>query len=196
LALKGYLELSHEEINNPATLIDYLQKEETAAATIEHQIMFTKEYEDLGIKAPEWQNVHESVARAKESLSLRGVTVKTDGPALEVFADPLITKVFYNLMDNAVRHGGEKITTIRFSSAECGSDYCIICEDDGIGIPAEQKQKIFERGYGKNTGLGLFLAREILSITGITIIENGIPGKGARFEIMVPKGEYRLARTQ
>jgi signal transduction histidine kinase len=53
------------------------------------------------------------------------------------------------------------------------------------------KEKIFERGFGKNTGLGLFLAREILVITGITITENGTPGKGARFEITVPKGMWR-----
>ena len=53
-------------------------------------------------------------------------------------------------------------------------------------------ERIFERGYGKNTGLGVFLSREILSITGITITENGVPGKGARFEITVPKGMYRF----
>ena len=89
--------------------------------------------------------------------------MKNDLPAgTEVFADPLITRVCYNLMDNAVRCGG-KITTIRFSGEERGtSDYHIVCEDDGVGIPDEKKEKIFERGYGKNTGMGLFLSREIL----------------------------------
>ena len=38
----------------------------------------------------------------------------------------------------------------------------------------------------------LFLAREILSITGITIHETGTYGKGARFELAVPKGAYRF----
>jgi signal transduction histidine kinase len=65
-------------------------------------------------------------------------------------------------------------------------------EDNGIGIPPGEKEKIFEKGIGKNTGLGLFLAKEILSITGITIRENGTPGKGAMFEITVPKGMYRV----
>jgi len=54
---------------------------------------------------------------------------------------------------------------------------------------------IFEQGFGKHTGLGLFLSREILAITGSTIIENGTPGKGARFEITVPKGMYRFTET-
>ena len=42
------------------------------------------------------------------------------------------------------------------------------------------------------TGMGLFLSREILAITGITLRENGEPGKGARFEITVPKGAWRI----
>jgi len=49
------------------------------------------------------------------------------------------------------------------------------------------------RGFGKNTGLGLFLSKEILSITDITITENGEPDKGARFEMVVPKGAYRFS---
>jgi signal transduction histidine kinase len=117
--------------------------------------------------------------------------VNNDLPAgIGVFADPLVVKVFYNLMDNAVRYGG-KITTIRFSAEESGDDQVIVCEDDGNGVLTEEKEKIFERGYGKNTGLGLALSREILSITGITIRETGEPGIGARFEMTVPKGMYR-----
>ena len=109
-----------------------------------------------------------------------------------MFADPLIVKVFFNLIDNALRYGG-KITTIQFSAEESDGDHIVVCEDDGIGISAVEKEKIFDRGFGKNTGLGLFLAREILDITGITIRETGEEGKGARFEIMVPKGMWRMA---
>jgi len=84
-----------------------------------------------------------------------------------------------------------KITTIRFYTQESGHDYIIVCEDDGIGIQTGDREKIFDRGFGNNTGLGLALAREILDITGISILENGEPGKGARFEITVPEGMYR-----
>ena len=56
----------------------------------------------------------------------------------------------------------------------------------------DEKIKIFERGFGKNTGLGLTISREILEITGITIQELGEPGAGARFEMTVPKAAYRL----
>jgi signal transduction histidine kinase len=64
-----------------------------------------------------------------------------------------------------------------------------------VGIAENEKEKIFMGGYGKNTGFGLFLAREILAITGITIRETGIPGEGARFEITVPNGGYRFDGT-
>ena len=68
----------------------------------------------------------------------------------------------------------------------------LIAEDDGPGIPAGDKERVFDRGFGHNTGLGLFLVRDILGITGITIRETGVPGKGARFEMTVPKGAYRF----
>ncbi len=68
----------------------------------------------------------------------------------------------------------------------------IVCEDDGIGILENEKDLIFEHGYGKHTGIGLFLSREILSITGLSIHECGEEGKGARFEITVPKGKFRI----
>ena len=111
-----------------------------------------------------------------------------------IFADQLIVKVFFNLMDNAVRYGGN-ITTIRFSVQKLDGDCVMVCQDDGNGVSADEKEKIFERGFGKNTGMGLFLAREILSITGITIRETGEPGKGARFEMTVPKGMWRFSGT-
>jgi PAS domain S-box-containing protein len=195
LALNGYLELSRDIIGDPVKLEEYITKEQNIANTIEAQIMFTKDYQEMGIKTPEWQNVHKSVDMAKKSLPLQGIAVEIDKTPLEVYADPLLERVFYNLIDNALKYGGEQMKTIRFSLQESGRGLVIICEDDGVGIPADKKEAIFNRGYFKHTGFGMFLSREILSITGITIAETGIPGKGARFEIVVPKGMYRFNKT-
>ena len=151
-----------------------------------------RSYEQISVNAPVWQDCHTLVNTAAKQAPLGKIMVKNMLPAgAEVFADPLVVKVFYNLMDNAVRYGG-KITTIRFSIEKSGDDHLIVCEDDGDGIVAGQKEKIFDRGFGKNTGLGLALSREILSITGISIRETGEPGKGARFEMTVPKGAWRI----
>jgi signal transduction histidine kinase len=88
------------------------------------------------------------------------------------------------------------MTSIRIDTRASGRDLVVTFEDDGDGIGAKDKERLFERGFGKNTGLGLFLSREILSITGITITENGEPGKGARFELAVPAGQYRGVKQQ
>ncbi|WP_054848640.1 ATP-binding protein [Methanoculleus chikugoensis] len=70
----------------------------------------------------------------------------------------------------------------------------LVYEDDGIGIPYEVKENLFKRGFGRQTGFGLFLSREILAITDLSIRETGEPGKGARFEIggVPPGGFYRF----
>ena len=189
--LMGYLAMLEEQQPDPI-FNQYFVTINTAANRIAAMIQFTKEYESIGVVAPSWQDCRTLVNTAAKQAPLGKVMVKNDLPSgAEVFADPLVVKVFYNLMDNAVRYGG-KITTIRFSVEERDEDHLIVCEDDGDGISAAEKEKIFERGFGKNTGLGLALSREILLITGITITETGGPGQGARFEITVPKGAWRM----
>ena len=118
------------------------------------------------------------------------VTLDADLDGLEIFADLLLERVFFNLVENGIRHGGD-VTRIRLWYVETGGEVVLTYQDDGVGIPMAQKEQIFERGYGSNTGLGLFLIREILSITGLSIRETGVPGEGARFEILVPKGAVR-----
>jgi PAS domain S-box-containing protein len=190
--LMGYLTILQKK-QPDTTHNEYFLKVSTSAQRISSMIQFTKEYESIGVHAPTWQDTRTLVDTAAKEAPLGKITVKNDLPAgTEVFADPLIGKVFYNLMDNALRYGG-KITTIRFFVQESCDDHLIVCEDDGDGIVAKEKEKIFARGYGKNTGLGLFLSREILSITGMTITETGEPDKGARFEIVVPKGMWGTA---
>ena len=190
--LVGFLELL-ERKQPDSSFSSYFTKIQSAAGRIQAMIQFTKTYESIGVKAPSWQNIRILVDTAAKGLALGDTRVVNDIPSgQEVFADPLVIKVFYNLMDNAVRYG-RKITTIRFTVEGSGNDHLIICEDDGDGIIADEKDKIFERGFGKNTGLGLFLSREILDITGITIRETGEPGTGARFEMAVPKGAWRMA---
>jgi PAS domain S-box-containing protein len=188
-AVLAYLELSTELTKDPS-LLEYIHKEIGTVQAIQRQIEFTRYYQDIGVRAPEWQDISSTITRAAAQLPLGAVLFRVQFDGIEVFADPLIEKVFYNLLENAVRHG-EHVTIITFSARERDSGLTIVCDDDGAGVPAENKEKIFLRGFGKHTGLGLFLTREILSITGISIIETGEFGKGARFEIHVPKGGYR-----
>ena len=188
--LMGYLRMLEKK--QPETMHnEYFLKINAAAQRIWSMIEFTREYEYIGVKAPAWHDCRTLADTAAKDAPFGKVIVKNDLPAgAEVFADPLVVNVFYNLMDNAVRYGG-KITTIRFSVEEREGVHIVVCEDDGDGVVADEKEKILERGFGKNTGLGLALSREILDITGINIRETGEPGKGARFEMTVPNGVWR-----
>jgi PAS domain S-box-containing protein len=189
-SLLGYLELSRDSVQDPSnsTLI---AKEIEAARSIRRQIEFTRDYQEIGVRAPLWQNIQEIIGKVGKLLPMNGVIVEIALGTLEVYADPLLEKIFYNLLDNALKHGGG-VTKIGFLAAESADGLTITCEDNGRGIPAGEKKMIFTHGYGRHTGLGLFLSREILSITGISIAEKGEPGKGARFEITVPRGTYRF----
>jgi signal transduction histidine kinase len=193
--LLGFLELSKEKTTDP-DLLHFIDREESAAQNIQRQIEFTKNYEDIGVRAPQWQDIGIRV-RALQTLIPPGeITVSVAITGLEVFADPLLEKVFENLIDNSRRHG-ERVRHISFSTLQYGLDYlALVYEDDGIGVHEADKERIFEKGFGKNTGLGLFLTREILSITGLEIKETGVYGRGVRFEIMVPKGKYRFSPSQ
>jgi len=182
--LKGYAQIAR--MKGPSPDIDeLLEKIDTAGSAIARQIEFTRTYQDLGLQAPRWVEIRELVERQKRESVM--VSCSCD---VAIFADPMLEKVFFNLFDNAVRHG-DHVTSIAVSCDRDGDNLVITVKDDGIGIPADLKEKIFEKGFGKHTGFGLFLAREILSITDMTIRETGVPGEGARFEIVVPEGVWR-----
>ena len=164
-----------------------LQTMKSAAAVIQSQIEFTRLYEELGAHEPQWIRLDTLMPRSSLPDT---VTLEADLQGVSVFADPMLKKVFFNLLDNSVRHG-ERVTKIRVSAHESDDNLIIVWEDNGVGIAEEEKEQIFERGFGKNTGLGMFLVREILALTDISIRETGVPGTGARFEISVPGGFWK-----
>ena len=191
-ALEGYLSLSSQAIGNPEQAAELIAKEQQIASTIEQQINFTSYFEGMGGKPPAWQDPVPQMEKARSALPFRQIGFEVSLSGIELFADPLLEKVFFNLFDNALRYGGEQMTGIRAYSLKNDSVLTLVIEDNGAGVPAGDKLLIFERGFGKNTGFGLFLAKEILAITGMSIRETGTPGNGARFEITVPKGTYRM----
>ncbi|MDD1687654.1 PAS domain S-box protein [Methanoregula sp.] len=184
----GYLEIARQ-CNADGKIDECLKRAYHAAETIRGQITFTKEYQEIGCSAAQWQNMDHLIGKAISELDLSGIRIDYDLENLGIFADPLVEKVFYNLMENSLRHG-KRVSEIRISWREEKDGLVIVYEDNGVGVPAGVKEKIFRREYFQNTGLGLYLIREILAITGIRISECGIPGTGARFEMKVPPGNF------
>jgi signal transduction histidine kinase len=191
---------SHDILNQLTELSGELERDgqrtdiikvKTAITRIHRQIKFIKEYQDIGTSPPEWQNVPDAIMRARVGVNLGKVTVDIEIKNVEIFADRLLEKAFYYMIDNALKHGGEKLSRIRFSDRTLENKLIIVCEDDGVGIPADKRGSLFPETYGKHSGYGLFFIKEILATTNISIKETGIPGKGARFEIHVPSGAHR-----
>ncbi|HVO77307.1 MAG TPA: PAS domain S-box protein [Methanomassiliicoccales archaeon] len=197
MVVRGYSDLVRSSLKDPKDL-EHMDKIEKATRTIRSQILFTKDFQKLGSVEPKWQGVEELFDSAFSTLEMGPVEISVDVGGLEVYADPMLEKVFYNLIDNSLRHG-EKVTRISVTCRKEKGGLDLTYEDDGIGINAADKGRIFDRAFGKNTGLGLFLTKAILGVTSVKIEETGEPGRGVRFEMHIPDGSFRFqdyARTR
>ena len=186
MVIQGSLEIIQMDYSDPG-LIEYVQKMRIAANTIKTQIEFSRFYQDMSSHTAQWFDLTSCIPLEHVPPEIH---LKNNLNGIRVYADQMLGKIFFNLLDNSIRHG-QVVTTIRVGSHVDNENLIIVWEDNGIGIPADLKEKIFELGFGKNTGFGLFLVREILSLTGITIHETGTYGTGARFELTFPKGMFQ-----
>jgi len=192
-ALSSYLTLLSQKLTTDAERGKYIAASLDIMEKISDHLRFSQEYQEIGVHEPAWQSLNGIVARAIRNLIAGGVFITTLTDPFEIYADPLAHKVIYAVLENSLRHGGH-VANIRITSAEqANGTLQLVVEDDGVGVGIEDKERIFERGFGKNTGLGLTLSRQILAVTGITIVENGQPGTGARFEIRIPASAWRRA---
>jgi PAS domain S-box-containing protein len=187
------LRLSLELIKNEPLnekLLHFIEQQERVIAQIQHQINFTRDYQNIGVRPPKWKDIGERFGAAAATIPPGKVTITADVKNIEVFSDDLIERVFANLIENTLEHG-VKATSVRLFSEIRGRDLLLVYEDDGAGIPYEEKDLVFEHTRRGRISYGLFFSREVLAITGLTIKETGEPGKGVRFEILVPEGLFR-----
>ena len=189
-AIMGYNELLGMMIQDPKHK-SFLDKEKMAIEKIRRQFQFAKDYQNIAVEPPRWQNIRNACTRVSEDFDLKGTKIIPGTGSAVILADSQFEKVLHHIFSNALVHG-VNATEIRITLREEGDGGVLIIENNGAGIPEGDKQKIFERGYGKGNGWGLFLAREILAITGMTIAETGDPAGGVRFEIRLPRGSFRL----
>jgi PAS domain S-box-containing protein len=192
--LSSYLELAKNQLAGQDQVIATLQKGVQTIRLIHDTIEYSKDYQDMGAKPPKWQNVKMELLLGVSHISIGKIQHSIETEDLEIFADPLLEKVCQRLFENSLVHG-DHVTRVRVWHTATPDWASIFFEDDGIGISAEKKEQIFLRdeSTGRATTRSLIFVREILDITGITIKETGEPGKGARFEITVPKGAWRIA---
>ncbi|MBP9007531.1 MAG: PAS domain-containing protein, partial [Methanospirillum sp.] len=190
--LLGYLEICKSIATEPE-VITFLDKIQERVNQLNAHISNTRNFQDMGVNPPKWQNLREVYIFAASHVKLSEVNHVQEIGSYEVFADLFFEKALTNILNNAITHGGN-VSMITAFTEERGLDLVLIITDDGCGIDSERKEQIFLHGYPSNQGFGLFFAREVLSITGLMIAETGEAGSGARFEITIPKGKFRIIR--
>lgn len=182
---RAQLKNTHEEMQT------FFQKTLGSISSIKNQIASVRALQDHGLVSPTWQRVEKAFNDSLALLPEHRIDVQTDLEGVEIFADPLLPRVFTTLLENSFRYGGHNLSFIRVSARVSGDILHIIYQDDSPGVPESEKDMIFDVGYDSRPVRGLFLIRELLGFTGINIREIGVFGKGMIFDIQVPKEKFR-----
>ena len=133
----------------------------------------------------------------QESLAKGKVTLHAEWssglPYVFAYA-PLISDAFSRLLDNAIKFASNEGAEIWISAIEVDGQVRIAVRDNGIGIPAEEHTRVFDRFYQVNrdlyeqqgVGLGLSIAQSIIELHQGTIEVESAPGRGSTFTIVLP----------
>lgn len=173
---QGYLELAREtgdleKLQNAEQALEQLD----SILTNELALLRGDDLQELAVGA-----LSDDASAAWESVVTNGAELRVDG-SLEFRADhDLAVRLLANLFDNALTHGGDEVT-VRVGALDAG----FYVEDDGQGIPPEERDRIFDRRYsnGAGTGLGLAIVDRIATAHDWDVTVTDSERGGARFEI-------------
>jgi K+-sensing histidine kinase KdpD len=165
---------------------------DNAAEEIEKRFQFVKEYQGSESEPPQWQNLQQLIERLPIGRNIDRLELSERVQELEIRADPMLKIVFHNLLEDSVKYASKPVK-VRIGCEKREKGVMLIYEDVGPGIPEGMKESIFIKNAERGPGIGLFLCKQILSESNITIEEAGTPGKGAMFEMLVPAAQCRTA---
>ena len=189
----GCMYLLKKKISDSPLSLQYLSEMEKAVDQLLDILEFERIYEQVGSEELTFDDVEKFFAQAVTLASdFKGVKMNCACEGLEVRADSLLRQVIYNLIDNTLKYG-EKVTSIKLYYKKEADNLLLIYEDNGVGIAEEDKSRLFEKGFGKGTGIGLYMIKRIIEGYGWVIEENGQLGVGARFIMKLPQNSYRLS---
>ena len=186
-ALNGRIFLLKKRLKDNTEALTHLKEMEIASQQILKIMEFEKAYVQVGSEELKHVDVERYLSEASLLFSnLTGAKLINECRGLTVLADSMLRQLFYNMMDNTLKYG-EKTSVIRVHYKEEKDQLKLIYEDDGVGIADEEKSKLFQEGYGKGTGFGLYLIKRICEGYGWKIQETGKHGEGAQFTMTIPK---------
>ncbi len=192
--VEGYLQLLKDsELNDLQS--DFTDK--ALKATREGQSILKKvktlreikeeDVEEKNIKVP----LKKAIRSNKELVEKSKISINWDEKDCIVKGGALLEELFFNIINNAVNHSN--CENIDIAVEKTKNDCIIQIKDDGVGIPEEERDAIFKKGYKKGdkagTGLGLHLVKTIVeSYDGNIEVKDSKLG-GARFDIYLKKAQ-------
>lgn len=183
---KSNVFLLRKRLRDNPELIKYLDAIDESFNQSTKIFEFSRVYEQIGAEKPGAMKVADLFDEASKLIPHEGVEVVNKTQGLTVIADSLLRQLFYNLIDNSLKHG-KTLNTIELSYTQHNGETKLTYQDNGVGIPQENKAKIFSEGFTTGgSGLGLKLVKKMIEAYGWTITEEGEPGKGAKFVITIP----------
>ncbi|MCX8150255.1 MAG: PAS domain S-box protein [Candidatus Bathyarchaeota archaeon] len=181
-----------------ADAVQYIEKIESFVHQAERLFDFSHAYQKMGMEQLRGVNVEACFNEAKDLFpEIDKIELLNECAGIEVKADSLLRQLFYNLIDNSLRHG-KKVSKIHLHCKKTKDHLQLIYEDNGVGIANNKKSHIFSENLkAENTkGYGLFTIRKLLDVYGWSIEENGAPGEGARFVITIPKDKVLSGKKE
>jgi two-component system OmpR family sensor kinase len=191
-------------LNRPREPADYERVLKSVLDQVQHLTRISDQLlliarADAGELHPEMEKVdvvdfiHELALPWEAAAETRRIEFAVDLPdAGELEADPALTRrAIDNLLDNAFRYAPD-LSTVRLAVRQEGSDWVIEVSDEGPGIPADQRERIFERfgradsartRSGGGAGLGLALSAAIATAQGGSLELVDRPAPGATFRL-------------
>ncbi len=194
-SMRGYIQLMMDDPANPE-IPAYTQKLEAIGENISRSLDFAHRFQTMGMKQPVWQNVTHVFLLAISHLDFSAIQRTVELDDLEVFADPLLEQAFQTLAKISLADSGSVTRVSLTCSPRPDGSLVILYRDNGSGIAEQKKEQIFSRDLTQKSGMDLYLAREILEITGMSIAETGTAGQGTQFEITVQKGGFRFSSSR
>ncbi|OKY77093.1 MAG: Signal transduction histidine kinase with PAS and PocR sensory domain, partial [Candidatus Methanohalarchaeum thermophilum] len=190
--VEGYLELLKEDPEGNKEYVDKALKAAKESEDIIEKVRTLRKIEKEGIKETKIDSVLKEVMEEnRDRANERGLEIKKTSSSLKckVKAGSLLRELFNNITENAIQHS--EGTKIKITCKEKQKEVICSIEDDGRGIPDEQKEKVFEKGFKSGetggSGLGMYLAKQIIeNYNGKIEVRDSELG-GARFDIYLNK---------
>jgi signal transduction histidine kinase len=188
-AIQSYVYLLKKTIGDNPKATQYLEGIDSLLSGTNRLFEFGRLFEKIGSEQAKMVDVEKCFNEATVLFAnLKGIKIINECQGLTLLADSFLSQLFYNLIDNSIKHG-EKVNQIRLHYIQENNFGKLFYEDNGVGVSKANKLLIFNEGFttGNGSGLGLKLITKMLDIYGWAITEEGTPGEGVKFTITFPR---------